>query len=115
MRSEEEQLEYQRQQIELAKRVPRPEARIRAKEHVYFIQAGEHGPIKIGVSKAPGKRLQQLQTSHAESLHLRAVEVGGRELEMALHERFAAYRMNGEWFTPATAIVAYLNGIKGGG
>lgn len=115
LRTPEEQEQYRRQQLELANRVPRPEARIRAKEHVYFIQVGEHGPIKIGVSKSPGKRLAQLQTSHAEPLQLRAVQVGGRDLEMALHERFAAYRMSGEWFTPATDIVNYYLSIKAGG
>lgn len=74
--------------------------------HVYFIQAGEHGPIKIGVATDPEHRRQMLQTGNSADLILRAAIPGSGhgalKLERKLHDRFAAGRMQGEWFRPDT-------------
>lgn len=65
---------------------------------VYFIQAGERGPIKIGFSKDTDKRLAGLQAGHHECLRvLRTVE-GGAGVEKWLHRRFAHGWLRGEWF-----------------
>lgn len=78
---------------------------------VYFIQAGDHGPIKIGTTKDGNEeaRLQTLQTGCAEDLSLVAVEPGGVDEERRLHERFAEYRLRGEWFRPGVKLAAYLD------
>lgn len=67
---------------------------------VYFIQAGDDGPVKIGTAKDVLRRLSMLKTSSAEPLHLRALYEGGAAEESLLHRRFAAHRIRREWFNP---------------
>lgn len=75
---------------------------------VYFIQAGDGGPIKIGVGNDPVGRLANLQTGHHELLTLLATVPGDAEVEAELHEAFARHRLRGEWFDPAPAILAFI-------
>lgn len=67
---------------------------------VYFIQQGQSGPIKIGVSDDPKQRLKSLQTGSPHSLHLRdaAPVPEDQRLESALHKKLEHRRLNGEWF-----------------
>lgn len=67
---------------------------------VYFIQAGENGPIKIGVTRASSslKRLCKLQGSHYEKLTLLKEVEGYFDLEKWYHELFKKYHIRGEWF-----------------
>lgn len=73
---------------------------------IYMIQSGDGGPVKIGLSKNPKKRLSQLQVSHPYTLRLIHIFAGGRDEEIALHLRFAEARIRGEWFHPLPEIVA---------
>lgn len=82
--------------------------RIRGKPHVYFIQQGDSGAIKIGCSKNPTQRLAGLQTGHSEALRLLTCAVGSQAQERALHDRFAHLRVSGEWFRPAEELLAYI-------
>ena len=65
---------------------------------VYFIQSGASGPVKIGLSKAPARRVNKLQTGNPRELILRHVIPGDRNIEDQLHNRFRAARIRGEWF-----------------
>jgi hypothetical protein len=66
---------------------------------IYFIRAGECGPVKIGKADDVAARLAELQCgNHAELTLLRQVE-GGRQTEIWFHRTFAAHRLRGEWFT----------------
>jgi hypothetical protein len=66
---------------------------------VYFIRAGEAGPVKIGYSRNAESRHRGIQTSHYDALHvIRIIKDGGRATERWLHERFAALRVRLEWF-----------------
>lgn len=69
---------------------------------IYFIQCGENGPIKIGMSDDPYKRLEQLQTAHHEKLTLLWTTINYSEQE--LHDVFNADRIRGEWFKPDNII-----------
>ncbi len=74
----------------------------RDRTYVYFIQDGR-GATKVGISHDPPHRMTSLQTGHPEQLVLtRAIrqrtESEARAVERALHVRFAAHRLNGEWF-----------------
>lgn len=81
-----------------------PEVRV---AHVYMAQAGEGGPVKIGVAANVPSRIAQLQTGNAARLNLLAVHAdGGKALERELHERHAADRLHGEWFRPSPAVLA---------
>lgn len=79
---------------------------------VYFIQA-DNGFIKIGVAKNPRARLRTLQAMSPVRLRLVLVLPGiGAKGEAELHERFAEHRSHGEWFCPASEILAYIRGQK---
>jgi hypothetical protein len=68
-------------------------------QHVYFIQSGEGGPVKIGVADNVKGRLAGLQTNHHNKLRLIGViPNGGREATKLLHKQFKAFRLAGEWF-----------------
>jgi len=69
-------------------------------KHLYLIQSLETGYYKVGVSKHPSKRIQQLQTG--SPCELRLVSVYESEycskIETTLHNQFSHLRKEGEWF-----------------
>lgn len=71
-------------------------------QYIYVIGASESGPVKLGISSQPTRRLTQLQTGHAERLrlfHCEPVEQSkGRLLEKLLHRDVGYLRAVGEWF-----------------
>ena len=74
---------------------------------IYFIQAGENGPIKIGYTQyqdVASKRLIALQISCPYKLNLLAKIEGGMILEKRLHMMFKKHWMRGEWFRPDREI-----------
>ena len=72
--------------------------------YIYFIQAEGGGPIKIGRSRYPRKRLYAFQTGCVDRLVLRhTVAVHERkvkQVEAKIQARFADQRLHGEWFEP---------------
>jgi DNA-binding XRE family transcriptional regulator len=67
---------------------------------VYFIQAGNDGPVKIGWAATPTNRLRQMQTASPHPLLLRrVVPEASRIVERWFHRWFAERRLNGEWFS----------------
>lgn len=75
---------------------------------VYFIQAGDAGPIKIGFSSKVDIRIDALQKANAEKLNLLATISGTLIMEAELHQRFAEHRIRGEWFRPAAELLAAI-------
>jgi hypothetical protein len=74
---------------------------------VYFIRAGEDGPVKIGIADDVADRMRNLQCgNHLELTLLRTID-GGRPEELALHRRYEHLRSRGEWFafTPDMLVV----------
>jgi Meiotically up-regulated gene 113 len=67
-------------------------------DFIYFIQHGNSGPVKIGLSNTPTRRASELQTGNPRELILRHVIPGDRGVESGLHERFRPARIRGEWF-----------------
>lgn len=82
---------------------------------VYFLVDGGADSVKIGMSNNPKKRQASLQTGSTESLLLLGTIEGGRDVERSLHERFAEYRIRGEWFkwTPISEQIRELLGEAG--
>lgn len=72
--------------------------------YVYFAQAGEDGPIKIGWTCSPQERIDALQTSSPFKLNVLVVLEGSKKDEAAFHRQFADHRLNGEWFTDCDEI-----------
>jgi hypothetical protein len=82
-------------------------------EHPGFVYAiGNSEVVKIGwTSKHPraeNGRLAQLQTASHVPLNLLGLIAGTQADEHALHVRFAAYRLRGEWFRAIPEIVEYF-------
>jgi hypothetical protein len=76
---------------------------------IYFAQAGDHGPIKIGyTSSAPEERLATLQTGCPSPLRLLGTRHGTGGHERYLHARFASHRLGGEWFSPADELLSFI-------
>jgi hypothetical protein len=70
--------------------------------HLYLVQEGEHGAIKIGVAAHPTRRLSSLQCGNKRRLHLKAV-YGGTRKDCLKVERAVLQFYNGdidrEWIT----------------
>jgi hypothetical protein len=76
---------------------------------VYFIQAGDAGPIKIGHTNDVRKRLSMIQTSAPDHLRLLAVMDGGEAEERALHRELTDFRRVGEWFDPSPEVMGAVS------
>ncbi len=74
---------------------------------IYFIQM-QSGPIKIGFTKSLTKRLSTIKVSSPEPIALLGVMEGKQTKERWLHEQFAVHRLQGEWFSPAPEVLAYV-------
>lgn len=71
--------------------------------YVYIIASNSNGPVKIGHSKDPQKRLKQLQTGHSDKLSLYHMEeFDGLEkaklFEKIIHKNINYQNRSGEWF-----------------
>jgi hypothetical protein len=70
----------------------------------------EHRPIKIGFTTSPEQRFASYQGSGPFPYEW----IGqwparkGKDDERAAHEKFATYRLKGEWFFPAPEIVGFV-------
>jgi hypothetical protein len=69
-------------------------------KYIYLIQSLENGYYKIGISKHPTKRLQQLQTGNASPLKLIDTyhTEHANKIEHALQRRYSHFNKEGEWF-----------------
>lgn len=73
---------------------------------LYVIQAGEDGPVKIGVSDNPAERLRTLQQANAEELRVLCCWSTLTTEEKDWHRQFAHARLRGEWFEPLPELIA---------
>lgn len=71
---------------------------------VYFITARDVDLVKIGCAYDPVARFNHLRTSSPIDLALEGAIAGGFEKERELHERYAKWRVRGEWFTITPSI-----------
>ncbi len=65
---------------------------------IYFIQAGENKPIKIGWTENIAGRYDHLQTAHYEELKIRKLFEGDKELESKIHYAARKHRIRNEWY-----------------
>lgn len=78
---------------------------------VYFI-GGDEGPIKIGSTIRPKKRLATIQTGSFRQLRYLAIGEARPSLERDLHKRLAKWRLEGEWFERSPAVMRELRAFK---
>lgn len=80
-----------------------------SEQYVYFIQADENGPIKIGyTADDPKRRLSQLQTGNASTLKLLGAVRGTSAHERKFHADLAEWRLQGEWFEPHPTVISTI-------
>lgn len=76
---------------------------------VYFIRAADGtGPVKIGHTNNPHKRLGTIQNMSPVRLCVLKTIRGGQGLEGVLHQKFAHLRLWGEWFDPQPELLAFI-------
>lgn len=68
--------------------------------YVYFIQAADGGPVKIGWAKDPAARLLTLQCGNPQELVIRSTRFFDDAImaEQNFHKLFWQLRVRGEWF-----------------
>jgi len=73
---------------------------LRGDQSVYFIHCPPVRRVKIGTTHNIGRRLKSLQRDmYALELVLWGVIDGGHFVENLIHQKFAVYRIAGEWFS----------------
>lgn len=80
---------------------------------LYMVQSVDGGPVKIGVSSDPIGRLKVMQTGCPLVLQFIALrsESMAYTRERELHNKYAEYRLHGEWFTVSDDLLAEANSI----
>jgi predicted DNA-binding transcriptional regulator AlpA len=76
---------------------------------IYFAQSGKNGPIKIGVSDHPTKRIAELNTGSSDPIKILGMRKGSHQDEVFFHKLFKDYHLNGEWFEPVPELLAYID------
>jgi len=77
---------------------------------VYYVQRPD-GMIKIGTSRAPGVRLESIGRKHG-ALLVMALHSGAHAEESAVHRRFNALHIGGEWFRPELPLLEHINDVR---
>lgn len=81
--------------------------------YIYFIRPeGMQGPIKIGCSNKPARRLIALSVWSPYPLEIIAVAPGDLTLEKRVHEYFAAERWHHEWFLASPRLLTACELLK---
>lgn len=82
-----------------------------AAEVVYYLQRESDGLIKIGISAVLRTRLSVLRWEHG-ALRLLLTHRGDRDSEHGMHVKFAALRVDGEWFRPGKPLMAWILEVR---
>lgn len=78
---------------------------------IYVIRDTLSGHVKIGLSEKPWVRFAKMRVDCPGELSMRAILDGERADEQALHRRFVAHRVRGEWFECSGALAEWLLGL----
>ena len=89
------------------------ESRTGREGFVYFIQAVDSGPIKIGWALNAKRRLDCLQTGCPYKLRILAQTPGTVSDERAMHRRFDELHSHGEWFYPGKSLLMFIASLAG--
>lgn len=85
--------------------------------YLYFIQQGEKGPVKIGITNNIESRLSSIQTGNPQKLNVlfflpyETKNFAAKD-EAYLHCLFSHLNLSGEWFDPKPFLVERLEIIK---
>lgn len=78
-------------------------------QQVYFLQKDGTDQVKIGTTNRLNARMSHLRReAGGVKLTLLGCLVGGRDAEARLHQRFADYRIRGEWYRLEGKLAAFV-------
>jgi hypothetical protein len=80
--------------------------------YIYFAQMENTGPIKIGISNDPNKRMATLNTSSPYPINLIYFTPGCEEDEKSIHWQFRDFLIRNEWFHPDKKIFRMIEWKK---
>jgi len=83
--------------------------------YIYFIAPIGGGPIKIGCSESPPRRLENLMAWSPYPLEILASAPGNLSDERAVHFAFLKHWAQREWFRAVPEIYALINEIRATG
>lgn len=82
---------------------------------VYFLRPiGQRGPVKIGCSDYPMRRLQAFAQWSPAPLEIAALIPGDERLERRFHAKFAHLHSHLEWFREDPLLDATIDAIRAG-
>ncbi len=79
---------------------------------VYFARAGRGNRVKIGTTSSVTSRMKALSHPLVGKLRVIGVVPGGYEVEARMHQRFAEYRIKGEWFRLEDELAEFVAGLR---
>lgn len=83
--------------------------------YVYFIRpVGMRGPVKIGCSTLPERRLKDLMIWSPFELEVAARLAGNIRVEQQFHAKFQHLHTHGEWFRPDQELCETIRVIRAG-
>jgi hypothetical protein len=77
---------------------------------IYFILSGKR--VKIGTTTNLDKRLKSLSTGNPIKLQVVAIMDGSYQTEKGIHDLFARYRREGEWFKFCEELKFFIRAIR---
>lgn len=81
-------------------------------DFVYFAQAGDGGPIKIGTSRRVAHDLNRIQSEIPFTLNTLKVVDGGRTLESKLHKALSDYHIRSDWYEPSGPLMSLVSSFE---
>jgi hypothetical protein len=80
---------------------------------VYFVRKNTDpfGPIKIGFTRKMEARLEQLNRAVDGGVFVFASCEGGAAREREFHQKLAAHRLEGEWFSPSDEVLSEIEAL----
>lgn len=85
-----------------------------ARQYVYFLQAFDGGPIKIGNSIRPHIRAREIAREIGKPVVLLAVVDGRSDFENHIHRRLRDFNDHHEWFHATPEVFALIEQAKAG-
>lgn len=82
-----------------------------SKKYVYFVQAGEDGPVKVGISARPEERVSCITSNSPIPCRLIGYIEGSVFIEEYIKLHFMYARSHGEWFVQDEKITSEINGF----
>lgn len=84
-------------------------------KYVYFLTLAEgDGPIKIGCSAVPNRRLHDIMAWSPFRLRILHTFPGGFDMEARIQGRFSDDHLHGEWFAPTKELHGFIEVLKAG-